>query len=106
MKLLTIILKVLTAVILVGIGVAMAQTARANTVTTAPLIDRIVAGETELQAAHHRLRARRGHSLRSRGFYYRSHRARRYYRYPYYSRYDYYRRHVRHYGRHHLHYYR
>ena len=104
MRLLTINLTLLTALILVGAGVATAQTAPANTVTTVPLTDRIEAGEAQLQPVHHRHRARRNHRFRSRGFYYRPHRAWRYYRYPYYSRYGYYPRHFRRYGQH-YHYY-
>ena len=99
MRLLTINLMLLTAPILVGAGVATAQTARANTVTIEPLTDRIEVGEAELQPVQHRHRARRGHRYRSRGHYNRPHRAGRYYRYPYYSRYGYYPRHYRRYGR-------
>ena len=106
MKLLTSNLMLLMALILVGAGMATAQTAHANTLTTVPLTDRIAVGAAELQLVHHRHHARRGHGFRSRGFYYRPHRARRYYRYPYYSRHGYYPRHFRRHGRHYLYYYR
>lgn len=96
----------LTALILVGVGVVTAQTARANAVTTVPLTYPIEAGEAELEPVHHRHHARRGHNFRSRSHSYRPRRARRYYRYPYYSRYGYHSRHFYGSGRHYTDYYR